>query len=65
MRLCPGAVWDPFFDDNEIDCSILDAETEKALTFPKGHYAEVTWQMQETVGEKINTYLQYDYDYTL
>ncbi len=53
-----------FFDDNEIDCSILDAETEKALTFPKGHYAEVTWQMQETVGEKINTYLQYDYDYT-
>lgn len=53
-----------FFDDNEIDCSILDAETEKALTFPKGHYAEVTWQMQETVGEKINTYLQYDYGYT-
>lgn len=53
-----------FFDDNEIDCSILDAETEKALTFPKGHHAEVTWQMQETVGEKINTYLQYDYGYT-
>ncbi|MDE6603678.1 MAG: Ig-like domain-containing protein [Lachnospiraceae bacterium] len=40
-----------FFYENEITCSILDAdaEGEKAVAFPEGQHTRVIWQVQEII----------------